>query len=47
MGYYPFVFEDPHSYYEKMSRVIDKTIFEDIANYYNLKTPNLQYFKSY
>lgn len=44
-GYYPFVFEDPHSYYEKVSRVIDKTIFEDIANYYNLKTPNLQYFK--
>ena len=44
-GYYPFVFEDPHSYYEKISRVIDKTIFEDIANYYNLKTPNLQYFK--
>lgn len=44
-GYYPFVFEDPDSYYEKLSRVIDKTIFEDIANYYNLKTPNLQYFK--
>ncbi len=44
-GYYPFVFEDPHSYYEKISRVIDKTIFEDIANYYNLKTPNLPYFK--
>ena len=45
MGYYPFVFEDPHSYYEKVSRVIDKTVFEDIANYYNLKTPNLHYFK--
>ncbi len=44
-GYYPFVFEDPHSYYEKMSRIIDKTVFEDIANFYNLKTPNLQYFK--
>ncbi len=44
-GYYPFVFEDPQSYYEKVSRVIDKTVFEDIANYYNLKTPNLQYFK--
>lgn len=44
-GYYPFVFEDPHSYYEKVSRVIDKTIFEDIATYYSLKTPNLQYFK--
>jgi len=45
IGYYPFVFEDPHSYYEKVSRVIDKTVFEDIANYYNLKTPNLHYFK--
>lgn len=44
-GYYPFVFEDPRSYYEKVSRVIEKTIFEDIANYYNLKTSNLQYFK--
>lgn len=44
-GYYPFVFEDPHSYYEKVSRVIEKTIFEDIANYYNLKTPSLHYFK--
>jgi hypothetical protein len=44
-GYYPFFFEDPHSYYEKMSRVVDKTVFEDIANYYNLKTPNLPYFK--
>lgn len=44
-GYYPFVFEDPDSYYEKVSRVIEKTIYEDIANYYNLKTPNLHYFK--
>jgi predicted AAA+ superfamily ATPase len=44
-GYYPFVFEDPHSYHEKVSRIIEKTIFEDIANYYNLKTNNLQYFK--
>ena len=44
-GYYPFVFEDRHSYFEKVSRVIEKTIFEDIANYYNLKSPSLQYFK--
>jgi predicted AAA+ superfamily ATPase len=44
-GYYPFVFEDPHSYHEKVSRIIEKTIFEDIANYYNLKTANLQHFK--
>lgn len=44
-GYYPFVFEDPHSYYEKLQRVIDKTIFEDIANFYQLKTANLFLFK--
>ncbi len=44
-GYYPFVFEDPHSYHEKVFRIIEKTIFEDIANYYSLKTPNLHYFK--
>lgn len=44
-GYYPFVFEDPHSYHEKVSRIIEKTISEDIANYYNLKTSNLPYFK--
>ncbi len=44
-GYYPFVFEEKDHYYEKISRVIDKTIFEDIANFYNLKTANLQLFK--
>lgn len=45
MGYYPFFFEDPHSYYEKLSRIIEKTIYEDIASYYNMKTSNLSYFK--
>lgn len=44
-GYYPFVFEDPHAYYERILRIIDKAIYEDIANYYNLKTPHLHYFK--
>lgn len=44
-GYYPFLFEDPYSYYEKIIRVIEKTIYEDIANFYNLKTENLTYFK--
>lgn len=43
-GYYPFVFEDPHSYHEKITRIVEKTVYEDIANYYNLKTPNLPYF---
>ncbi|MGA8165117.1 MAG: ATP-binding protein [Waddliaceae bacterium] len=45
MGYYPFVEENPLTHYEKLRRVVDKAIYEDIANYYNLKTPNLQYFK--
>jgi predicted AAA+ superfamily ATPase len=45
VGYYPFIFEDPHSYYEKIARIVEKTIYEDIANYYNLKTVNLIYFK--
>lgn len=45
LGYYPFVFEDEQSYYEKILRIVDKTIYEDISNFYNLKTPNLHYFK--
>lgn len=45
LGYYPFVFEDENSYHEKVLRTIDKTIYEDITNYYNLKTANLSYFK--
>ncbi len=44
-GYYPFVFEDKLSYYDKILMVIEKTINEDIANFYNLKTPNLVLFK--
>lgn len=44
-GYYPFKEEDPLSYHEKILTVIDKTIYEDIANFYNLKTANLHNFK--
>lgn len=44
-GYYPFYFENPLSYYERMLNVIDKTIYEDISNFYNLKTGNLHFFK--
>ena len=44
-GYYPFVFEDAFSYHERVERIIEKTIYEDIANFYNLKTPNLITFK--
>lgn len=44
-GYYPFVFEDKSSYQEKLLRIIEKTLYEDIAEYYNLKTENLYYLK--
>lgn len=44
-GYYPFVLDNPEDYYERVVRVIEKTIYEDIANFYNLKTPNLVIFK--
>jgi len=38
-------FENVDVYYEKITQVVEKTIFEDIASFYNLKTSNLQYFK--
>jgi len=44
-GFYPFYAENPLSYYEKILQIIDKTIYEDIANFYNLKTINLQHFR--
>lgn len=44
-GYYPFVFEEPHTYYERVLRIIDKIIFEDIPSYFDLKTHNLHLFK--
>lgn len=44
-GYYPFYFEDEHTYYQKILRTIEKIVYEDISNYYKLKTENLFYFK--
>ena len=44
-GYYPFVFEDEESYSQKIQRIIEKTIFEDISNHYKLKTENLANFR--
>ena len=44
-GYYPFVFEDDDFYFERIRQVIEKTIYEDIANFYHLKTENLVNFK--
>jgi hypothetical protein len=44
-GYYPFVFSDPATYNERLQRVVEKTIYEDIANFFQLKTENLHTFK--
>lgn len=44
-GYYPFIFEDSLTYHERVMRIIDKIIFEDIPNYFDLKTHNLHLFK--
>lgn len=44
-GYYPFLFEDEENYHRKILNVIDKTIYEDIANFYKLKTENLVNFR--
>ncbi len=43
-GFYPFFMEDALSYYEKILSIVEKTIYEDIANFYQLKTTNLRYF---
>ena len=42
-GFYPFLADDPLTYYQRLLRVIDKTIYEDISNFYNLKTSNLRH----
>jgi len=44
-GYYPFYLEDETAYNQKILRIIEKTIFEDISNFYKLKTENLSNFK--
>ena len=44
-GYYPFAFEDTLTYHERVMRIIDKIIFEDIPSYFDLKTHNLHLFK--
>lgn len=44
-GFYPFYQENPLSYFEKLLEVINKTIYEDIANFYQLNTGNLHFFK--
>ena len=44
-GYYPFLFEDEENYHQKILNVINKTIYEDISNFYKLKTENLINFR--
>lgn len=44
-GYYPFDQQDELSFYEKLSNTAEKTIYEDIASFYSLKTENLYYLK--
>jgi len=44
-GYYPFFFEDETNYSKRILNVIDKTIYEDISNFFTLKTNNLINFK--
>ena len=44
-GYYPFLFEDEKNYHQKLLNMIDKTIYEDISNFYRLKTENLINFR--
>ncbi len=44
-GYYPFVLEAESKFFSRLDTIINKTIYEDIANYYSLKTNNLHYFK--
>jgi uncharacterized protein len=45
VGYYPFYFEDPETYYPRILNSVDKTVYEDIANFYSLSTSKLPMFK--
>jgi len=44
-GYYPFMMGDQDSLYNHLNIIVDKTIFEDIAGFYPLKTANLNNLK--
>ena len=44
-GYYPFSLEDKKTYHQKIVRIIEKTIYEDISHFYKLKTENISNFK--
>jgi len=44
-GYYPFYLEDSDSYRQKIVRIVEKIIYEDISNFYSLKTASLSNLK--
>jgi hypothetical protein len=44
-GYYPFVLHDDQDMVTTITTIVDKTIYEDIANFYQLKTSNLNHFR--
>ena len=44
-GYYPFILDDSKRLYEAINTIVDKTINEDIADFYQLKTFSLKHFK--
>lgn len=43
--YYPYFLKKDNREYKKVIETIEKTIFEDISNFYNLKSQNLVAFK--
>jgi hypothetical protein len=45
LGYYPYFVNEKQKDYSKILETINKTIYDDIANYYNVRTENLIYFK--
>lgn len=45
MGYYPYYVNENQKDNSKIIETINKTIYDDIANFYNVKTENLIYFK--
>jgi len=44
-GYYPYYVNETKKDNSKILETINKTIYDDIANYHNIKTENLIYFK--
>ncbi len=44
-GFYPFFFEDRDNFSERLLSIIEKTVYEDIASFYNLKTGNIPILK--